>query len=170
MDNSLLWARRLLATTPNRWLDLAGSLPPELLARKPASSDWSSVECLQHLIDVEEVFQFRVGCFMQGLDFPAFDPDAQGTKPGDESPLVMAAKFGRLREESLQILENLHSDDLERQARHAELGIVSLGQMISEWAAHDLNHTMQAERALMQPFIKGSGPWVVYFKHHLISD
>ena len=25
------------------------------------------------------------------------------------------------------------------------------------WAAHDLNHTMQAERALMQPFIAGSG-------------
>jgi hypothetical protein len=26
-------------------------------------------------------------------------------------------------------------------------------------AAHDLNHTVQAERALMQPFIAGSGPW-----------
>jgi hypothetical protein len=31
--------------------------------------------------------------------------------------------------------------------------------MVHEWAAHDLNHTVQAERALMHPFIAGSGPW-----------
>jgi hypothetical protein len=31
--------------------------------------------------------------------------------------------------------------------------------MIHQWAAHDLNHTVQAERALMQPFIAGPGPW-----------
>jgi hypothetical protein len=28
-------------------------------------------------------------------------------------------------------------------------------------------HTVQAERALMQPFIQGCGPWQVYFTDHL---
>jgi hypothetical protein len=30
--------------------------------------------------------------------------------------------------------------------------------MIHEWAAHDLMHTIQGERALMQPFIADCGP------------
>ena len=46
---------------------------------------------------------------------------------------------------------------------HSELGPVTLGQAMDTWAAHDLNHTMQAERALMQPFISGSGAWRVRF-------
>ncbi len=54
-------------------------------------------------------------------------------------------------------------------ARHAELGMVSLGDMVHEWAAHDLNHTVQAERAIMQPFILGSGPWRVYFQDYLVK-
>jgi hypothetical protein len=29
-------------------------------------------------------------------------------------------------------------------------------------------HTIQAERALMQPFIQGSGPWQVYFQDHFV--
>ena len=44
----------------------------------------------------------------------------------------------------------LTPDDLKRRARHAELGMVSLGEMVHEWAAHDLNHTVQAERAIMR--------------------
>jgi hypothetical protein len=42
--------------------------------------------------------------------------------------------------------------------------------MLSEWAAHDLNHTIQAERALMQPFLLECGPWIAYFKDHLIKE
>jgi hypothetical protein len=41
--------------------------------------------------------------------------------------------------------------------------------MLNEWAAHDLMHTVQAERAIMQPFIAGSGAWKVYFSDHIAS-
>jgi hypothetical protein len=50
--------------------------------------------------------------------------------------------------------------------RASELGVVTLGEMLYEWAAHDLNHTVQAEKALMQPFIAGSGLWRGYFRDH----
>jgi hypothetical protein len=46
------------------------------------------------------------------------------------------------------------------------LGTVTLAEFLHEWAAHDLNHTLQAERALMQPFIAGCGPWRGYFADH----
>jgi hypothetical protein len=44
---------------------------------------------------------------------------------------------------------------------------VSLSELLHEWAGHDLMHTVQAERALMQPFIQGCGPWQPYFRDHL---
>ena len=43
---------------------------------------------------------------------------------------------------------------------------MTLEQLLNEWAGHDLMHTVQAERALMQPFIAGSGPWRGYFADH----
>jgi hypothetical protein len=42
--------------------------------------------------------------------------------------------------------------------RHAELGLVTLDELIHEWAAHDLMHIIQRERALMQPYIADCGP------------
>ncbi|MGW8250602.1 MAG: hypothetical protein ACWGO1_08165, partial [Anaerolineales bacterium] len=62
----------------------------------------------------------------------------------------------------------LQPQDLERRSRHMELGTVSLGDMLNEWPAHDLNHTVQAERALMQPFIQSCGPWQEYFTDHMV--
>jgi DinB superfamily len=124
---------------------LTETLPTDLLIRPPAQGHWSAAECLRHLLDVERsVFPARVRAFLAGQDFPGFDPDAQ--PPVD------------LRRPT----------DLARSARHAELGPVTLGNMVHEWAAHDLNHTVKAERALLQPFIAGSGPWRTagYFADH----
>lgn len=36
--------------------------------------------------------------------------------------------------------------------------------------AHDLDHGIQAERALMQPFIHASGPWQPYFAANRIDS
>jgi hypothetical protein len=71
-----------------------------------------------------------------------------------------------MRQASLKALEAITLADLERSVRHGELGPVTLGQMLNEWAGHDLMHTVQAERAMMQPFIEGCGPWQIYFKDH----
>ena len=65
------------------------------------------------------------------------------------------------------MLEKLSPADLERTARHGELGPVTLSEMVHNWAAHDLNHTVQAERAMMQPFIQGCGPWQKFYTDHL---
>ena len=56
------------------------------------------------------------------------------------------------------MLECVAPQDFNRTAEHSELGTVTLGQLLHEWAAHDLNHTIQAERAVMQLFIEGCGP------------
>ena len=170
MDTVLESMRALITTTPERWIGMAQALPVELLALPAADREWSALECLQHLVDTEKVFKFRVQAFLAGHDFPAFNPDSDGSKPGAQTPLALAEEFARMRGESLLMLEKLSPADLERKARHAELGMVTLNEMVHEWAAHDLNHTVQAERALMQPFIQGSGPWKKYLADHRMGD
>jgi hypothetical protein len=83
-----------------------------------------------------------------------------------ENPMKLAEEFARLRAESLIALGRLREADLPRTARHAELGLVTLSELLHEWAAHDLMHLVQAERAMMQPFILGCGPWKPYFAEH----
>ena len=100
---------------------------------------------------------------------PRSDPHQQHAEPDLQTPEQLAAAFARYRQESLALLKQVNDDDLERTARHPQFGTVTLAQLLHTWAAHDLNHTIQAERALMQPFILGGGPWHVFFRDHIID-
>ena len=160
----------VLETTPQRWIQLVSNLPDEPFHRKPAPKEWSAYDCLRHIVDTERsVFPARVGYLLRGEDFPAFHPDKKEKDPkGNPTPAELAGEFARLRVGSLALLSKIGEGDLERTARHQELGIVSLEEMIHEWAGHDLMHTVQGERAIMQPFIDGCGPWKRYFSDHAI--
>lgn len=172
MDNILSWSRAILQTTPTRWTELAHNLPAELLLRPPAPGEWSALACLLHMIDAErEVYPPRVRALMVGQDFVAFQPrDHTAELAGISDAAGYAAEFARLRGDGLGVLDTVTPDDLDRRGRHPELGMVTLRELLHSWAAHDLNHTVQAERALMQPFILGCGPWRVYYKDHLIEE
>ncbi len=171
MRDLLETVKAVLSTTPMRWLSLTESLPRDLLARKPLPHEWSAMDCLCHLLDTEQwIFPKRVHALLIGEDFVAFDPDKQGTHYTTQDPKQLSAEFEQLRKGSLIELERVTSKDLSRSARHSELGMVTLEELLHEWAAHDLMHTVQAERAILQPFIRGSGPWRPYFQDHDVSQ
>ncbi len=160
----------VLESTPARWKALCETLPPALLRRKPAADEWSALDCLIHILDTEKfIFPVRVKAFLAGEKFSAFNPDQEGTRDTGQPPAALASEFSVLRAGSIAQLKTLCADDLPRTALHAELGLVTLEQMLQEWAGHDLNHTVQAERALMQPFIEQCGPWRNYFADHDIA-
>ena len=166
MTDVLVMVKAVLFTTATRWLNMTEALPTDLLNRQPAAGEWSATECLIHLLDTEHIFTARVQALLAGQAIPAFDPDRQGTKDITSLPGKLATEFASLRQSSLTMLERIVPRDFTRTAEHSELGTVTLGQLLHEWAAHDLNHTIQAERAIMQPFIQGSGPWHSYFQDH----
>ena len=169
MSKIIEWSQAVLRITPQRWTNLVESVPEELLNRQPLPGEWSAAEVLQHMLDTEvSVFRFRVQCFLDGKDrFPAFSPDAKGTQDGVPDLSALATEFTRLRQASLPVVAKITLTDLSREAEHAELGIVTLEQMLNEWAGHDLMHLVQAEQALMQPFIQGCGAWKPYFADHV---
>jgi hypothetical protein len=167
MTDLLPLVRSVLATTPDRWTALA-TIDAGLLARPPAPGEWSAVQCLQHVFDTElAVFQARVLAILDGRDFAGFDPDVQGHVDRIEHTAPeLAANLAGMRTQSLATLATVAQADLDRTARHADLGVVTLRELLNEWAAHDTMHAVQAERALMQAFIPGSGPWRTFFADH----
>jgi hypothetical protein len=171
MEKLLSQAQSILSTTAPSWQILIDTIPKELLARSPAPGEWSALECLQHLLDTEQnVFPIRVRAFLAGQNFPGFNPAASGTRlTSDVIPAKLLASFTTARIANLKLLHGLTLNDLTRTALHGELGKVTLAEMLNEWIGHDLMHTVQAERAILQPFIAGSGPWRKYFADHDIA-
>ena len=164
--------RAVLQSTPERWHSLVQAFPEEALRRRPAEGEWSALECLLHLIDLDRgVFPQRVRAILAGQNFPAFSPDAEGSALAEStSAAALAAEFAALRRDNLALLAGITAPDLARTAIHAELGQVTLGNLLHEWGGHDLMHLVQAEQALMQPFIDGCGPWQVYFQDHVVRS
>jgi hypothetical protein len=58
--------------------------------------------------------------------------------------------FGRLRAESMSRLAalGLRDADLARPGRHPEFGVVTLGQHLATWLAHDRTHVSQEVREM----------------------
>jgi len=101
---------------------------------------------------------------LAGQDFSAPSPNSD---EANQIPAELATEFAHLRAESLHLWAQMTPADFSRTARHPQLGQVTLRELLHTWAAHDLMHTVQAERALMQPFIAGCGPWQSFFADHI---
>ncbi len=159
----------ILRIDGSRWHALATSLDRELLLRPPAPGEWSALRCLGHATDTEaNVMAARVQGFLSDQAVLAsYDPETGSTPiTTDTDPAALAERHAALRAESLALLGSVTEADLDRTARHADFGPVTLRQLLNEWAAHDLMHLVQAERAVMQAFIPDSGPWRHFFADH----
>lgn len=167
MDTLLAHVQAVLSTTPERWQRLVSTLPLDLLTRPPMAGEWSALNCLQHLVDAEHVlFPVRLRAFLAGQNFEAFDPNQPHADLASLTPEQLAMEFAQARQENLALLTPITDDDLQRTVQHPQFGTVTLAQMLHTWAAHDLMHTVQAERALMQPFMLSCGPWRSFFRDH----
>ncbi len=160
--------KAVLRSTPLRWNTMAQTFPEDLLRRQPKTGEWSALECLQHLIDLDRIlFPVRIKAIFAGEVFPHFDVTKQGPMIAqDATPSALAAEFEVVRAENLNFLQTITEEDFERPGIHPRLGPVTLAQVLYQWGGHDLMHLVQAEQALMQPFIEGCGAWRTFFTAH----
>jgi hypothetical protein len=69
------------------------------------------------------------------------------------------AHFEDQRETNLDLLRGLSAEAGDRTALHREVGVISLSQMLHEWALHDLGHIRQvAELVCARKYLAGAGP------------
>ena len=68
--------------------------------------------------------------------------------------------FERLRAESLARLDalGLTDADVSRRGRHPDFGVVTLGQHLSTWVAHDLGHISQIVRVMARQYTRCRRP------------
>jgi hypothetical protein len=160
-------ALALLEKTPVVLETLLRDLPDELLDWKPAADRWSIGEVVGHLADIEMVYADRVRR-MVTEEKPAlqkFDPAATvvtgdyARGPANENLAV----FLKARRATIALLRSIPADSGGRTANHSELGKITLLQMLSEWASHDLGHLRQiAELYRARAFYPYSGPFQKY--------
>jgi DinB superfamily len=157
----------LLEKTPILLETMLRDLPQALLLWKPAPERWSIAEVLGHLADIEGVYADRTRRIVTE-DTPTLERyDATGTVvTGDYargSAAEILAYFTKTRRATVILLRSIPADSGERDAIHSELGNITLHQMLSEWASHDLGHLRQiAELYRARAFHPYAGPFQKY--------
>ncbi len=98
------------------------------------------------------------------VPFPPFDRDAMFEASRGRSIAELLDTFDRERAKSLARLDELKltDADLLRHGRHPEFGIVTMGQHLATWVAHDLGHIRQVVRVMARQYTDAVGPWRAY--------
>jgi len=101
----------------------------------------------------------------EALASPPFDRFAQ-QRQAERPVQQLLAEFATCRAGSLAELASLQltATDLERRGRHPEFGVVTLGQHIATWVAHDLTHVTQIARVMARRLATDVGPWRAYLR------
>ena len=157
----------LLARTPAALDALLRGLPEDWTHRGEGPGTWTVFDIVGHLIHGERTdWMPRVKMILQFGETRAFEPfDRLAQQRDNARPLPERLDlFARLRRENLHELGalNLQPSDLERHGRHPALGVVTLTQLISTWAVHDLTHLHQISRVMAHQYRDDVGPWSAY--------
>ncbi|MGQ0608153.1 MAG: DinB family protein [Chloroflexota bacterium] len=149
--------RALLIGLPDSWTDTTDV---------PADG-WRPRDVVGHLItgELTDWIERTQRILQHGTELPfeKFDRFAHGDRDLDASLEELVERFGRLRAENLARLDVLVSDeDLDRRGLHPSLGEVTLRELLSTWAVHDLDHVSQIFAGMAGSHDGEVGPWKAY--------
>jgi len=154
----------LLEKTPAILEILLRDLPPETLQWKPAADRWSIAEVLEHMLVIEKLYEQRARRMVLE-DSPVLTkyevlPEAELQKMSLRRYLE---EFVPLRRTFVYYLRSVPAHAGARTGKHAELGTITLSQMLHELANHDLGHLRQiAELYRAHVFHPHAGPFQKY--------
>ena len=168
MEHNLLQTMSLLSRTPAALDALLRDLPEAWTLRNEGEGTWNVFDVVGHLIHGERSdWMTRTKVILQFGEKQPFEPfdrlgqfrESQGKSLGQ-----LLDEFARLRSENLIELRalNLGDADLERRGRHPALGVVTLSELLSTWAVHDLTHLHQISRIMAHQYRDDVGPWSRY--------
>jgi DinB superfamily len=159
----------LLEQTPIIIEKIVWAATEEQLHWKPAQDRWSIAEVLAHLADVEVLgFRERVEKMMAEKNpmLAAYDQNAAYAE-GRYSKLRAKESlkvFCHERDRSLSALRYVPMAAAGRTGQHSKLGAITIGQLMNEWAFHDLGHIRQiSELYRSRAFFPYIGPFQSYY-------
>jgi hypothetical protein len=160
-----------LATNRDVFESLVRNVSPEQAKWRPAPEKWSILEVVNHLYDEErEDFRQRLELVLSvpGQPFPKIDPRGWVTSRGYYERKLESSlnSFLAEREVSLNWLARLESPNWENR-NEGPNGILTGGDLMASWLAHDYLHIRQLTRLHWQylgeiahPYSTAyAGPW-----------
>jgi len=146
--NMLKEVLTVLASTPDKLKREVTSMSLKEMKTRPAANKWSVQEVLAHLDDVEEIgMRARVAAMIEAQNplLPSFDQEkrAEEMKYNRKHPLKSLASLSRRRAANVKWLRTLKPAQLKRRGTHQKVGEISVEQLVTEWAFHDLGHLKQ---------------------------
>jgi hypothetical protein len=161
LDHSL----SILARTPAVFDALLRTLPDDLARANEGENTWSAWDIVGHLIYADRADWMprarRILEFEESRPFDPFDRNGHLRECEGKSLPQLLDDFADVRRERLAELRGLglsHSD-LRLRGLHPALGSVTLSELLSTWAAHDLNHLHQVSRVLANAWRESVGPF-----------
>ncbi|HEX2207543.1 MAG TPA: DinB family protein [Longimicrobium sp.] len=168
MDFDLDRALEVLERTPAVFRALLDGVSEAWTAPNEGPETFSAFDNLGHLVHLERtdwIPRARI-ILAQGPErtFQPVDRFAQYRESQGKTVADLLDEFARLRAENLATLRgwNLTERELALQAEHPALGPVTLRQLLSTWAAHDLGHLAQTSRVMAKQYREAVGPWRAY--------
>lgn len=170
MNFSLAQSIEILERTPmilTAWLD---GLSPEWTSANEGPDTWSAYDIVGHLIHGEKTdWITRAEIILSDQPdktFKPFDRFAQFEDSKDKTLRQLLTSFAELRAKNIKKLQslNISEQNLNRTGIHPAFGTVTLVQLLSTWAVHDLDHISQIARVLAKRYKEDTGPWVAYLK------
>jgi hypothetical protein len=155
----------LLARTPAALDALLRDLPDAWTLRNEGENTWTAFDVVGHLNHGERTDWIpRVKRILESGETRPFDPFdrfAQFRESEGQTLAQLLDEFARLRSANLAQLRalNLQPADFARRGRHPALGVVTLSELLSTWATHDLTHQHQISRILAYQYRDAVGPW-----------
>ena len=168
MDFRFDAALPVLRRTPGVLGALLVDLPDAWSRATEGPGTWSPFDVVGHLIHGERTnWVPRVEHMLRHGDavpFPPFDREAMFEASGGRSIAELLDTFDHERAKSLARLDELKltDADLSRRGLHPEFGVVTMGQHLATWVAHDLGHIRQVVRVMARQYTDAVGPWRAY--------
>jgi hypothetical protein len=160
----------ILERTPAVLRTLLTGLKDDWIMNNEGPETFSPYDVVGHLVHGEKTdWRERILMILEqgtSKSFVPFDRFAQFEASKGKSLPQLLDEFEKLRNESIQWLRslNISESDLDKKGLHPVLGEVTLRQLLSTWAVHDLTHIAQVTRVMAKQYKEEIGPWIEFFR------
>lgn len=140
------------AQSPALIAGLIANVPAHRLTTRPAPAKWSVAEILAHLAEDEiaTAWRYRQMVEHSGIALAGFDQDlwANLGNYSARDPHDSLTLYRLLRVANLHFLRALTPQQWDCFGIHAERGRITVRDLVTHMAGHDLNHIAQIEKML----------------------
>lgn len=138
-----------LAYTPGALASLLIGAGEANVNRRPSPGDWSILEILAHLIDVEQRTLQRLERVVAEArpTVPVIHPEPS-TQTITTPPADLMRRFEQARAMTLSFLKGIAPEDWQRPAKHQTLGETDFTLLVQLLVDHDAEHLSQMAEAL----------------------